>query len=92
MLSFQQYLTEGESDIVGKIVKALKDAGVEPKVLNKGPNYNVSFKKGGLEHYVRPNDNGASMFYIDNNDDDDHDEPKVADLGQLTKHVKAMKG
>lgn len=93
MQSFSNFLEESKkSPMVPKIVKHLKNAGVEPEVMDDGANYNVAFKVGDHEYYVRPNDNGASMFYVDSNKEDDYDAPKVADLSKLEQHVTDLKG
>ncbi len=91
MQSFQDFMNEEESKLVPKIVKHLKAAGVTPDVHNDGNNFNVAFKVGEHEYYVRPNDNGASLFYVDSDQSDDYDAPKIADLKELEKYAKGLK-
>ena len=92
MKQFKEFLAEAESDskLVDDVVTALKKAGVkEPEVYNAGDNFNVAFESGDTEYYVRPNDKGEALFYIDA-DEDDFKEIKVSDTEALVKKVKEL--
>lgn len=93
MKEFKDYLREQKEkdrELVDDVVTALDDIGVDSEVLEAGKNFNVSFKANGTEYYIRPNDQGASLFYIDS-DEDNFDEVKIADLSALKKKVKELK-
>lgn len=90
-MQMEGLVKEEESALVPKIVKHLKAAGVTPEVYDDDANFNVAFKVGKHEYFVRPNDNGASLFYVDSDISDDYDAPKVADLKELEKYAKGLK-
>lgn len=92
MKTFKEYLAEAtrDSNLVDDVKDAVKDAGFKPEVYDDGENFNVAFKVGETEYYVRPNDKGTDLYYIDA-DIDDFDTIKINDTAALKKKLKGMK-
>ncbi|MBF84606.1 MAG: hypothetical protein CL489_09040 [Acidobacteria bacterium] len=91
MKNFKNWLAEAETDsnLIDDVIDAIKGAGMKPKTLDKGDNFNVAFKKGDTEYYVKPNDEGKELFYIDA-DVDDFKTFKVKDIAALKSKLKDM--
>lgn len=94
MKTFSEYYKqlkeeETDSNLVDDAVDAIKDAGMKPEVVEDGDNFVVSFKKGDTEYYVKPNDEGKELFYIDA-DVDDFKTFKVKDIAALKSKLKDM--
>ncbi len=91
MKSFKEFINEAtqDSNLVDDVEQAVKDAGFKPEVYDDGENFNVGFKVGDTEYYVRPNDKGTDLYYIDA-DIDDFESFKVNDTKALKSKIKSM--